>query len=168
MVRDLSEPFPEAPMPPGLEVRPVEAEHIRPIFEASNEAFRDHWGIRDQSEEEYRSQIEDPDFDPKLWMVAWDGDQIASVIHNFIDKQENEEYQRKRGYTEGICTRRPWRKRGLARSLLVRSMQMFKAMGMTETALSVDAENLSGALRLYESVGYRKVKQQTVYRKALG
>jgi ribosomal protein S18 acetylase RimI-like enzyme len=47
-------------------------------------------------------------------------------------------------------------------------MQMFKAMGMTETALSVDAENLSGALRLYEGVGYRKVRQQTVYRKALG
>jgi ribosomal protein S18 acetylase RimI-like enzyme len=168
MLRDLSEPFPEAPMPPGLEVRPVEPEHIRPIFDASNEAFRDHWGIRDLSEEEYKSQLEDPDFDPKLWMVAWDGDQIASVIHNFIEKKENEEYRRKRGYTEGICTRRPWRKRGLARSLLVRSMQMFKTMGMTETALSVDSENLSGALRLYESVGYRKVRQQTIYRKALG
>jgi ribosomal protein S18 acetylase RimI-like enzyme len=77
------------------------------------------------------------------------------------------EYQRKRGYTEGICTLRPWRKLGLARSLLVQSMQMFKEMGMTETALSVDLENLSGALRLYESVGYRKVKQQINYRKPL-
>ena len=44
---------------------------------------------------------------------------------------------------------------------------MFKEMGMTETALSVDSENLSGALRLYEGVGYRKVKQQTIYRKAM-
>ncbi len=165
MVRDLGEPFPEAPMPPGLEVRPVKPEHLRTIFEASNEAFRDHWGARDESEEEYKSQQESPDFHPELWQVAWDGDQVASVIHNFIDEDENVEYQRKRGYTEGICTRRPWRKKGLARSLLVQSMQMFKAMGFTQTALSVDSQNLSGALRLYESVGYRKVSQQTIYRK---
>ncbi len=167
MVRDLGEPFPAAPLPAGLEVRPVKPEHIRPIFAASNEAFRDHWGIRDESEEEYKSEIESPDFHPELWKVAWDGDQIASVIHNFIDQDENEEYQRKRGYTEGICTRRPWRKMGLARALLVQSMQMFKEMGMTETALSVDAENISGARRLYEGVGYRQVKQMTIYRKPL-
>jgi len=167
MVRDLSEPFPEAPMPPGLEVRPVKPEHLRPIFEASNEAFRDHWGVRDMSEEEYKADLDSPDFHPELWKVAWEGDQIASVIHNFVDKKENREYERKRGYTEGICTRRPWRKLGLARSLLVQSMKMFKEMGMTETALSVDSQNLSGAFRLYEGVGYRKVKQQILYRKPL-
>ncbi len=165
MVRDLSEPFPEAPMPAGLEVRPVRTEDIRTIHDGSNEAFRDHWGARDMSEEEYQAQFESPDFHPELWKVAWAGDQFASVIHNFIDKDENEEYGRKRGYTEGICTRQPWRKMGLARSLLVQSMQMFKEMGMTETALSVDSENISGATRLYESVGYRPVKQQVLYRK---
>ena len=167
MVRDLSEPFPEAPMPPGLEVRPVTREHIRPIFEASNEAFRDHWSSRDESEEQFKAQMEDPIFHPELWKVAWDGNQIASIIHNFIDEKENAEYQRKRGYTEGIYTRRPWRKMGLARSLLVQSMQMFKDMGMTETALSVDSQNLSGAFRLYEGCGYRKIKQQTIYRKPI-
>jgi mycothiol synthase len=168
MVRDLSEPFPDAPMPPGVEVRPVKPEQIWHIFEASNEAFRDHWGSRDESEEEYKMQLESPEFHPELWKVAWDGDQMASVIHNFVDEKENQEYQRKRGYTEGICTRRPWRKKGLARALLVQSMQMFKEMGMTETALSADSQNLSGAVRLYESVGYRKVKMQIIYRKALG
>ncbi|HEX7541485.1 MAG TPA: GNAT family N-acetyltransferase [Anaerolineales bacterium] len=167
MVRDLSEPFSEAPMPPGLEVRPVKLEHLRHIFEASNEAFRDHWGSRDVSEEGYKAEMEDPNFHPELWKVAWDGDQMASVIHNFVDEKENVEYQRKRGYTEGICTRRPWRKLGLARSLLVQSMQMFKEMGMTETARSVDSENLSGAFHLYEGVGYRKVKQQINYRKPM-
>jgi mycothiol synthase len=142
-------------------------EHLRPIYEASNEAFRDHWGSRDMTEEEFKSEMESPVFHPELWKVAWDGDQVASVIHNFIDQKENEEYQRLRGYTEGICTRRNWRKMGLARALLVQSMQMFKAMGMTETALSADSENLSGAVRLYEGVGYRKVKMQINYRKPM-
>jgi mycothiol synthase len=167
MVRDLSEPFPEAPMPPGLEVRPVQENQLRHIFEASNEAFRDHWGSRDESEEEYQSMLESPSFRPELWKVAWDGDQMASVVHNFIVEDENRDYHRKRGYTEGICTRRPWRKKGVARSLLVQSMQMFKEMGMTETALGADAENISGAVRLYEGVGYRTVKTQVVYRKPL-
>ena len=167
MVRNLSEPFPSAPMPPGLEVLPVKPEHFRPIFIASNEAFRDHWGAVDESEEMYKAQLESKDFNPELWKVAWSGDQVAGVVHNFINNDENEEYKRKRGYTEGICTRRPWRKLGLARSLLVQSMQMFKEMGMTETALSVDSQNLSGAFRLYEGVGYRKVKQQTIYRKPM-
>jgi mycothiol synthase len=167
MLRDLSEPFPEAPMPPGLEVRPVQPEQLRVIFEGSNEAFRDHWGSRDESEEEYRSGLESPVFHPELWKVAWDGDQMAGVVHNFIDEKENAEYQRKRGYTEGICTRRPWRKMGVARSLLVQSMQMFKEMGMTETALSTDSQNISGSVRLYQGVGYRKVRQQIIFRKPL-
>jgi mycothiol synthase len=167
MVRDLAEPFPEAPMPAGLEVRPVLPEHYRPIHDASNEAFRDHWGARDMSEEQYQAELSSKEFAPQLWKVAWDGDQVASVVHNFVDNDENAEYKRKRGYTEGICTCRPWRKMGLARSLLVQSMQMFKDMGMTETALGVDSENLSGAHRLYESVGYRKVKTVINFSKLL-
>ena len=165
MRRDLGEPLPEAPMPEGLEVRPVRPEDIWPIFHASNEAFRDHWGAHDETEEQHRAFMEGPLFRPELWKVAWDGDQMASVVHNFIDEKENQEYGRRRGYTEGICTRRAWRHKGLARSLLVQSMRMFKDMGMTETALSVDAENISGALHLYESVGYRKVRQQIIFRK---
>jgi mycothiol synthase len=167
MVRDLSEPFPKAPLPPGLKVHPVKPEQLRHIFEASNEAFRDHWGSRDESEEGYKAEMESPVFHPELWKVAWDGDQMASVVHNFVDEKENAEYRRKRGYTEGICTRRPWRKQGVARALLVQSMQMFQQMGMTETALSADSQNLSGAVGLYKSVGYRQVKLQINYRKPM-
>ena len=167
MVRDLSEPFPDAPMPEGLEVRPVEKEHLRAIFDADMEAFRDHWGFSPPTENRYLGWINQPDFNPSLFKVAWDGDQVAGAVQNFINAKENVEYNRKRGYTEGIFTGRPWRKRGLARSLIVQSMKMFKEMGMTETALGVDAENTSGALRLYQSVGYRQVKKGITLRKMM-
>ncbi len=62
---------------------------------------------------------------------------------------------------------RPWRKRGLARAMLARSMQVHKDAGMSQTELGVDAENLSGALRLYESMGYKVVSGGTTYRKTL-
>lgn len=167
MTRDLSEPFPDAPMPEGLEIRPAEREHLRAIFDADMEAFRDHWGFAPPSENRFDGWINQHGFDPSLFKVAWDGDQVAGAVQNFVNKEENEEYNRKRGYTEGIFTRRPWRKRGLAKSLIVQSMKMFKEMGMTETALGVDSENLSGALRLYQSCGYKKVKMGITFRKPL-
>ena len=167
MKRDLSEPFPDTPMPSGLEVRPVKEEHLRAIWEADNEAFRDHWGYVPGTEVRYLGWLKQQNFNPSLFKVAFDGDQVAGAVQNFINKEENEEYNRKRGYTEGIFVRRPWRKRGLARSLIVQSMKMFKEMEMTETALGVDAENTSGALRVYESCGYRQVKKSIIYRKPL-
>lgn len=167
MKRPISDPLPEAPMPTGLEVRPVKPEHIRPIWDAMQEAFKDHWGYVEEGEEIYKAWQGESSFQPELWKVAWEGDQVAGMVLNFINQQENVEYKRLRGYTEGISVRRPWRKKGLARSLIVQSIQMFKDMGMTETALGVDSQNLSGALRLYQSVGYRQTKQFTIYRKPL-
>lgn len=167
MVRSLSEPILPAPLPEGLEVRLSHPENYRQIWDASQEAFRDHWGYFPEPEEEYQKWIKDTTFNPDLWQVAWDGDQVAGMVLNFLNPIENEEYNRKRGYTEGISVRRPWRRRGLARALLTRSLQMFRDMGMEEAALGVDAQNLNGALRLYESVGFRPVKHFTTYRKPL-
>jgi ribosomal protein S18 acetylase RimI-like enzyme len=89
------------------------------------------------------------------------------MVRNFIDKEQNARFNRLRGYTENISVRRPWRKRGLARALIARSFHVLKAQGMTEAALGVDTENPSGALHLYESMGFRVVKSSASYRKPL-
>ena len=167
MVRDLSESIPEFPMPEGLELRSVKSEHLWLIFDAMNEAFRDHWNHRDLTKEEFKQWMKDPTFDPKHWKIAWDGDQVTGMVLNFINEAENEEYNRKRGYTESVSVRHPWRRRGLARSLLTQSLRYFKQLGMTEAALGVDTENPNGALRLYESVGFHPVKSFIEYRKPL-
>lgn len=167
MTRDINEPLADAPLPAGLQVRPVTEADYRAVYEAHTEAFRDHWGFNEQSFEEFMRWSEEPDFNPNLWKVAWDGDQIAGQVLNFVNSAENIEYQRKRGYTEAISVRRPWRKRGLARSLVIQSIAMFKEMGMTETALGVDAENPSGALSLYQGLGYKEVRRNMIYRKPL-
>ena len=167
MTRDINEPLTDAPLPAGLQVRPVTEADYRAVYEAHTEAFRDHWGFNEQSFEEFMRWSEMPDFNPNLWKVAWDGDQIAGQVLNFVNSAENIEYQRKRGYTEAISVRRPWRKRGLARSLVIQSIAMFKKMGMTETALGVDAENPSGALSLYQGLGYKEVRRNMIYRKPL-
>jgi ribosomal protein S18 acetylase RimI-like enzyme len=167
MVRSLLNPVEITSMPDGLEVRPVPPEAYRAVWDASMEAFKDHWGYIEPSEEDYQQMLSDKDFNPALWQVAWEGDQVAGMVMNFVLPLENEAYQRRRGYTEGICVRRLWRRRGLARALLTRSLRMFQEMGMTEAALSVDSQNLNGAFRLYESVGFRLVRRSYIERKEL-
>jgi mycothiol synthase len=165
MVRPDLENIPIAPMPEGLEVRPVQTEHLQAIWDASMEAVRDHWGFSEEMEATLDQIKKDRVFDPSLWRVAWSGDQVAGMVLSYIDPLENEEYNRKRGWTENICVRRPWRRRGLARSLLIQSLYAVKERGMTEAALGVDTQNLTGALRLYESVGFRSIQCFTIYQK---
>lgn len=165
MDRPIDHPFPEVSIPKGLELRPVTESNYRAVFDAQSEAFRDHWGYVEPTEKDYQRFISDPIFDPSLWKVAWDKDQVAGMVLNFINEEENKEYNRKRGYTENISVRRPYRRQGLARYLLVESIKMFRDMGMEETALGVDAENPNHALTLYEGIGYQTRKKWTTCRK---
>jgi ribosomal protein S18 acetylase RimI-like enzyme len=168
MVRPDLENIPERPLPAGLEVRPVEPEHLPIISAAVQEAFRDHWGYsEDEEAEELASWQASPTFMPHLWQIAWDGDQVVGTVMNFVDEAQNQEYGRKRGYTEGICVRRPWRRRGVAKALIARSFHVLKEQGMVEAALGVDADNPNGALQLYRSMGFQVAKQMTTYRKPL-
>ncbi len=170
MVRPTLEQLPDFPLPAGLEVRAVLPEHYRAIWDAANEAFRDHWGFAQPSETDYQDWLTDKTiFQPHLWQVAWDlaSNQIAGQVRPFIDHAQNEKYGRKRGYTEEISVRRPWRRRGLARALIARSLAVQKAQGMNASTLSVDSENLSGATRIYEECGFQVAKQNTIYRKPL-
>ncbi|HEY4723291.1 MAG TPA: GNAT family N-acetyltransferase, partial [Anaerolineae bacterium] len=168
MVRPNLDDVPDAPLPAGVEVRPVGPDQYRSVFAALNEAFRDHWGHTEMTtEEDYQRFINDSECQPELWQVAWDGDQVAGMVLNFISEAHNTKFNRRRGWPDPICVRRPWRKRGLAKALIVRSLHLIKAKGMTEAALGVDTENLSGALKLYESVGFRPASRLTSYRKPL-
>lgn len=162
------EHIPDVPMPEGLEIRPVKPEHYRAIWEANGEAFQDHWGATELDESEYAGWIKHPLHQPELWVVAWDGDQVAGSILNYINRDYNARSGRKLGYTESISVRRSWRRKGLARAMLARSMMLHRELGMTQTALGVDTQNPSGALHLYESMGYEVVSRSTTYRKGLG
>lgn len=167
MVCDLAQHQLDVALPTGIEVRPVSADQYRQVWDAFTEAMRDHWNAWEPTEDDYQQWLTDPTFEPSLWCVAWEGDQIVGQVLNFIKPAENEAFQRKRGYTENISVRRPWRKRGIARGLIALSQAKLREHGMTEAALRVDTENISGALRLYEDCGYKATKQVTHYHKPL-
>lgn len=165
MVRSHLDNLPDLPLPLGLEVRPAQPEHYRLIWDAMEEAFQDHWGHARLEEDHYQAWLAGRKFNPRLWQIAWDGDQIAGIVLVEIDAEQNRQHNQLRGQTEPICVLRPWRRRGLASALLVRALQGLKAAGMQEAALGVDAEGESGALQLYERVGFQTVKREVIYEK---
>ena len=165
MVRDLAEPIADAPLPDGLEVRPVDPKDHRRIWDADEEAFRDHWNPGERTDADFEGWFASPELDTSLWRVAWDGDEVAGSVMNFIFPAENETLGQRRGWLEHVSVRRPWRRRGLASALIADSMRALRDAGMAEAGLGVDAENLSGALRIYEALGFRRMQTGVAYRK---
>ena len=165
MNRPLADPIPDVPMPEGLEVRPVTMDTVKQVWEADVEAFMDHWGGFDASDENFQRWIDQPTFDPTLWVVAYDGDEVAGGVINAIHPFENESLGISRGWLHSVFTRRAWRRRGVARALIARSLVLLKERGIAEGALGVDADNPTGALGLYEALGFVTFDRSTAWRK---
>ena len=167
MLRSPLDDVPDAPLPAGLEIRPVRPDDHRRIFEAEEEAFRDHWGAHDWTDADFEGMFAGPELDTTLWRVAWEGDEVAGVCANWIYEEENERLGVSRGWLEQVSVRGPWRRRGLARALIAESLRAFRQRGLSEGALGVDAENPTGALGLYEGLGFRIAARATAFRKPL-
>ncbi|CAN5879515.1 GNAT family N-acetyltransferase [soil metagenome] len=167
LVRLSLENVPERSLPEGVEVRPVEERHLRAIWEADVEAFRDHRGYTEQTEEDWAAWLEDPHADPLLWQVAWADDEVVGQVRSFIDHEQNRRFGRLRGWTENISTHRSWRKRGVASSLICSSLVLLRERGMSEAGLGVDTENLSGAFDLYRSLGFVEDRIEAEYHRQI-
>lgn len=157
----LQETPPAVTFPEGVELRPfVRDEQAIAVWQADNEAFRDHWGSHDSLFEDWsHRKFGKPDFDPTLWMIAWDGDQIAGYSQN--------RFRMGIGWIGTLGVRRPWRKKGLGLALLQHSFGEFYKRGMNTIGLGVDASNSTGATRLYQRAGMYVASEFATYEKEL-
>jgi mycothiol synthase len=147
--------------PEGIELRPFnEGAHARLVHDAHKEAFRDHWGFTPSPHKEWkRRMIESSEYDPELWFIAWDGDEIAgyAVSH----------YRNGKGWVSILGVRPAWRKRGLGLLLLNKSFEAFYERGTKEIGLGVDAASQTGATRLYKRAGMSVGSEYVSYEKEL-
>lgn len=167
MVRPTLDDVEDIPLSEGLELRSVSKEMYPVLWRANREAFRDHWGGSDESEAAMRRFLEAPEADPSLWLIAWDGDDIAGGVINGVFREQNEALGLQRGWLDSVFTRRPWRRRGLARALIAQSLILLRERGMTSAALGVDADNAQGALGLYERAGFEVQQRHNAWRKPM-
>ncbi len=166
MQRDLHEPIPDIPLPADLTLHNYEKEMDDAVRLACNEAFQDHWGHQDASPEVWQGGVaEVSDLRRDCSLVVMDGDQVAAFCINFENTTDNERRNIRRGWIGILGTRRKWRKRGIASALLTESMRRFHAQGFDSIGLGVDTENLTGALALYERLGFKAYKTRVILEK---
>ncbi len=160
MRRDLSQPIPEVQLPEGLTLRGYTPDLNRVMMQAFNESFLDHWSFEPVSEKDWEMFfIQRDGFRPDLSFVVMDGAEMAAFAFNVVSPEENALAGLAAGWVQDLGTRRPWRKRGLATALLCASMRAFKAAGLEVALLGVDSENPTGALGVYERVGFAPYKR---------
>ncbi len=155
----MEDPPPAPAWPSGIEVRVFRrGRDERAVYEATDEAFRDHYRPTKMDFDEYWALRESrPGMDYDLWWVAWDGDQVAGSV---LALQQSDGV-----YIDELSVRRPWRGRGIGRALLLHGFSLLYGRGARRIFLGVDSVNPTGAMRVYESVGMRPTRRQVVLEK---
>jgi mycothiol synthase len=169
MERPLDEPIAEPHFPEGYTLRHLQGEEdVAPWVDCFNQSFIDHWNHHPVTIESHKHWLTDPKYRSELDLRAVTPDgTVAALCFCIIDPKDNLRNNRSHGWIAELGTRRGHRKIGLGTAMLLAGMKKLKAEGMQKAMLGVDAENPSGALRLYESVGFRTVMTSVTYSKEL-
>jgi GNAT superfamily N-acetyltransferase len=160
---DLSGPTPIASWPSGIEVRTFRPDDERTFHAVQQETFEDSWEpVRMPFDEWSERLLTPPVFEPELWFLALAGAEPAGLAmchpHPVAEL----------GWISILGVRRPWRRRGLGRALLLHAFSEFRQHGFSTGGLGVDSESPTGANVLYDQVGMRVAARFDVYEKALG
>jgi ribosomal protein S18 acetylase RimI-like enzyme len=149
----------------GVRIAGWDAAHSREVHRVVDQAFHDHWGHTDRTDEMWDEVIGSSDFRPE-WSVLAIDENTEAVIGAALNCAYEQDWQATgitEGYTDQLAVARSHRGRGIASALLQESMRRFAASGMEAAALGVDAANPSGALRLYEGLGYEQTASTCVH-----
>lgn len=165
MRRSLDEPIPDLPMPEGFTLRHLAGQHEVPAWvEMFNLSFIDHWNHHPLTVEDRLHWASEPSYrlEQDLIAVAADGT-FAGFCKCFINDEQNRRQGRREGWISLLGTRRGYRGVGLGRALLLAGLRQLKADGADAALLGVDASSLTGATKLYESVGFETIHTMIAY-----
>jgi mycothiol synthase len=170
MARPIDNGLPPVELAPGFRLRRFDpGRDLETVWQVDVQAFRDHWGTGGFPLEEFRHWLEQPHFRPELWLLAEDESdgRVAGIALNTIDPDWIAQTGRQEGCVNTLAVLREYRRRGLGTALLAQSLQSLRQAGMASAHLGADTENLTGAVRLYERLGFRVRKTTAVYRRLM-
>jgi len=153
---------PAVPVPDGLTIVEYQPAHESAVHEAHMTAFRDHWGYQYRAREAWiELTVRLATFLPELSRVALEGDAIAGYLLAYSDIDPG------RVHIGLIGVQRPWRRRGLASAMLADMLHAASLAGHPNAALGVDADSMTGAVGVYERVGFRVDHRAVTYSRSL-
>jgi mycothiol synthase len=164
MTIDLDHALDPIEFPDGVTIRTLmDDDRIEPLADAQNEAFRDHFGwidrpAQDRHDEWSLWRASDLWENELVWLVEADGQVVAmmTALNSYGTSSDT-------GYIAVLGVRKEWRGRGIAQALLATAFDEFTRRGRHSVVLHVDADNLTGATRLYERAGMATTDRSTSY-----
>jgi mycothiol synthase len=136
---------PARPVPAGVAIRPYTDADERTLYELHQAAFAEHWGFHPISFERWNELLHGEGWDPSLVFFAEADGAAAGYLVGFLEEDS--------GFVGMLGVLKPYRGRGIAKALLHRSFADFARRGKSVVRLGVDAQNVTGAVALYEGVG---------------
>lgn len=131
----------------------------RKAYQVVTEAFQDHWNYIRPTYEDWLQFFSRDSFEAGSSFLAMQGDQPVGVVLSEVQANE--------GWVRTLAVRRNWRRSGIGLFLLRTAFCEFYRMGLTKVGLSVDADSLTGATRLYEKAGMHVAHQYVVFEKVI-
>jgi mycothiol synthase len=165
LTRHFDGPRPQVRPPEGIEIVPLEVEHLEAVRLAHNEAFADHWGSQAIDEAHWLEELNRSTsrLDWSWVAVEASSGEIVGYVTNAAYEQDWASQGYSDGWTDRLGVRPAWRCRGIARALLAASMGSFAEARHTAAGLGVDTENPTGAYGLYADMGYVATNTTVLY-----
>ena len=145
-----------SPIPSGIVLRSYDPTDEARLRAAMSESFADDPFFHEETKESFRhSMLRRQGFDPGIWLLAWEGHELVGFVLAFSKRPGEADL----GVIQSLGVRPGWRQRGLGESLVRAALAELYARGLRRVGLGVDAENETGARRLYERVGMNVVQR---------
>ena len=156
---DLDHEPPAAEPPAGFVIRAYEpGADDKALHTMHQEAFAEHWEFTPQALEAWLDwRTTRGDYVPELWQLAVHEDEIAGAALGFGGHGL--------GWILDLAVGPRWRRRGLGLALLRAAFRALNVQGFPRIGLEVDAENETGATRLYERAGMRITRRYATFEK---
>ncbi|MBM3314943.1 GNAT family N-acetyltransferase [candidate division WOR-3 bacterium] len=144
-------------------------ETVRLVNRLDNDAFAEHFNHRPITVDETRHMYA-MTAKRHEWMFTLfarlDGEPVGFLLGG-SDPAEIRHRGRDLGWLYVLGVLKPFRNHGVGKTLLIAGLERLKARGLVEAELGVDTENVTGALHLYERLGFRVVRRAFTYQKDL-
>ena len=154
MRMDLSAAPPAAAVPDGVQITGFTAAASEDARLVRNEAFQDHWGSTETTAETWAHYTSQESFRPAFSYLAYLGGEPVGVLISYEMDAATKVTGTRDLHIGIVGTRRAGRNRGIASALLTRALAAGQAAGFSTSSLFVDGDSLTGAVALYERVGY--------------
>lgn len=149
--------LPSPQIPRGYKLATPSVQTARAVYFAMDAAFEDEWGYTPKTDDDFDNLLDNPTTDLSLWRYIHNGEDIVAVV--------TAEATPPVGLIQEVGVGRLWRRQGFGRAILLAGLAAMREQGLTQARIYTDADDPFGARRLYESVGFRRVKDVLRYTK---